>query len=101
MTILIRVDLLAWGERWRLVPHDFPGWPTVYWYFGKWRIDGSWGTAHILLAGDAEANEEGFMANFPELRFRFTVSFGSSRSLCQTLRVVRIGEPEWSKSSPE
>jgi putative transposase len=26
----------------RLLPHDFPRWPTVYWYFRKWRIDGTW-----------------------------------------------------------
>jgi transcriptional regulator with XRE-family HTH domain len=49
----------------------------------------------------AEANEEGFMANSPELGFGFTVLFGGSLSLCQTLWVIRIEEPEWSKSSPE
>src|SRR5215210_3722195 len=26
----------------RLLPHDFPRWPTVYWYFRKWRLDGTW-----------------------------------------------------------
>jgi putative transposase len=31
------------GCRWRLLPHDFPRWPTVYYYFRKWRIDGPWG----------------------------------------------------------
>ncbi len=25
-----------------LLPHDFPRWPTVYWYFRKWRTDGTW-----------------------------------------------------------
>src|SRR5919107_643179 len=34
--------LLISGCQWRLLPHDFPRWPTVYWYFRKWRIDGSW-----------------------------------------------------------
>jgi putative transposase len=24
-----------------LAPRDFPRWPTVYWYFRKWRIDGT------------------------------------------------------------
>ena len=33
--------LLKSGCQWRLVPHDFPRWPTVYWYFRKWRIDGT------------------------------------------------------------
>ena len=25
--------LLKSGCQWRLLPHDFPRWPTVYWYF--------------------------------------------------------------------
>jgi putative transposase len=35
--------VLRSGCQWRLLPHDFPRWPTVYYYyFRKWRIDGSW-----------------------------------------------------------
>ena len=34
--------ILRSGCQWRLLPHDFPRWPTVYWYFRKWRIDGTW-----------------------------------------------------------
>ena len=34
--------LLKTGCQWRLLPHDFPRWPTVYHYFRKWRIDGTW-----------------------------------------------------------
>jgi hypothetical protein len=30
------------GCQWRLLPHDFPRWSTVYHYFRKWRIDGTW-----------------------------------------------------------
>ena len=30
------------GCQWRLLPDDFPRWPTVYWYFRKWLIDGTW-----------------------------------------------------------
>jgi putative transposase len=33
--------VLKSGCQWRLLPHDFPRWPTVYWYFRKWRIDGT------------------------------------------------------------
>ena len=35
--------LLRSGCQWRLLPHDFPRWPTVYYYFRQWRIDGTWG----------------------------------------------------------
>ena len=34
--------VLRSGCPWRLLPHDFPPWKTVFHYFRKWRIDGSW-----------------------------------------------------------
>ena len=34
--------LLRTGCQWRMLPHDFPRWSTVYHYFRKWRIDGTW-----------------------------------------------------------
>ena len=30
------------GCPWRLLPHDFPPWSTVYHHFRKWRDDGVW-----------------------------------------------------------
>ena len=37
------------GCAWRLLPHDFPPWKTVYHYFRTWRIDGTWETMHATL----------------------------------------------------
>jgi len=37
------------GCAWRLLPHDFPPWKTVYHYFRLWRIDGTWGRIHAAL----------------------------------------------------
>jgi putative transposase len=34
--------VLRSGCQWRMLPHDFPRWPTAYHYFRKWRIDGTW-----------------------------------------------------------
>jgi putative transposase len=34
--------ILRTGCQWRLLPHDFPRWPTVYHYFRTWRINGTW-----------------------------------------------------------
>ena len=34
--------VLKSGCQWRLLSHDFPRWSTVYHYFRKWRIDGTW-----------------------------------------------------------
>ena len=41
--------LLRSGCQWRMLPHDFPRWPTVYHYFRKWRIDGTWGSVNRAL----------------------------------------------------
>ena len=34
--------VLRGGIAWRLLPHEFPPWQTVYDYFRLWRIDGTW-----------------------------------------------------------
>ena len=37
------------GCAWRLLPHDFPPWKTVYHYFRFWRLDGTWARMHSAL----------------------------------------------------
>jgi putative transposase len=37
------------GIVWRALPHDFPPWETVYYYFHTWRRAGVWEQAHDLL----------------------------------------------------
>ncbi len=34
--------ILRAGNAWRLLPHDFPKWQTVYGYFRQWQEDGTW-----------------------------------------------------------
>ena len=34
--------VLRSGCQWRMIPNDFPRWPTVYHYFRKWCQDGTW-----------------------------------------------------------
>ncbi len=34
------------GCAWRLLPHDFPPWRTVYHYFRIWRSEGTWERMH-------------------------------------------------------
>ena len=34
--------VLRGGCAWRMLPHDFPTWKTVYHYFRQWRLDGVW-----------------------------------------------------------
>ncbi len=41
--------VLRSGCHWRLLPHEFPPWNTVYYYFRHWRIDGRWHQLHTTL----------------------------------------------------
>ncbi len=41
--------LLRAGCAWRLLPHDFPPWQTVYTYFRQWKKDGTWKKIHDTL----------------------------------------------------
>ncbi|MEH2299722.1 MAG: IS5 family transposase [Nostoc sp.] len=41
--------ILCAGCAWRMLPHDFPSWKTVYHYFRQWRKDGTWQQIHERL----------------------------------------------------
>ncbi len=41
--------ILRSGCVWRMMPHDFPPWQTVYGYFRTWRKDGVWETMNDVL----------------------------------------------------
>ena len=34
--------LLRTGCAWRFLPREYPPWPTVYSYFRRFRLDGTW-----------------------------------------------------------
>lgn len=34
--------VLRTGCQWRMLPHDFPPWSSVYYYFWQWRDEGFW-----------------------------------------------------------
>jgi transposase len=41
--------VLRSGCPWRLLPYDFPPWETVYWWFRRWRTDGTWERLNTAL----------------------------------------------------
>ena len=43
--------VLRGGGSWRMLPHDFPPWDTVYGYFNRWRKAGIWEQIHQQLYG--------------------------------------------------
>ena len=41
--------LIRTGCQWRALPREFPPWQTVYHYFRRWRLDGTWARLHAAL----------------------------------------------------
>jgi putative transposase len=41
--------LLRSGRVWRMLPHEFPHWKTIYYYFRLWRILGIWEHINTVL----------------------------------------------------
>jgi transposase len=51
---------LRGGQAWRLLPHDFPPWQTVYYYLRRWQAEGVWERIHhsVLTADRERAGRE-------------------------------------------
>ena len=45
------------GCQWRMLPHDFPAWQTVYYYYNKWSQDGTWDKIVTLLRREVRVRE--------------------------------------------
>jgi putative transposase len=41
--------MIRTGCQWRCLPHEFPPWQTVYHYFRRWRLDGTWERLNAAL----------------------------------------------------
>ncbi len=41
--------VLKTGCQWRMLPREFPPWKTVFHYFRRWRIDGTWKSMNRVL----------------------------------------------------
>lgn len=41
--------ILKSGCAWRLLPREFPPWESVYWWFRRWRIDGTFERLNAAL----------------------------------------------------
>jgi putative transposase len=54
--------LVHTGCQWRELPHDFPKWASVYYYFRKWKQDETWffikQAVHTVLRQDQGKNAE-------------------------------------------
>ena len=50
--------VLRGGCAWRLLPHDFPPWGTVYYYFWRFRREGVWPAIHDVLRDRLRQQED-------------------------------------------
>lgn len=50
--------VLVTGCAWRLLPNEYPPYSTVYYYFRKWRKDGSWQRIHDHLVQWVRVTED-------------------------------------------
>ena len=41
--------LVRTGCQWRALPREYPPWQTVYHYWRRWRLDGTWARLHAAL----------------------------------------------------
>ncbi len=48
--------LVRTGCSWRMLPHDFPPWPTVHDYYRRFRGDGTWEKIHSHLREQVRAD---------------------------------------------
>lgn len=46
------------GIQWRMLPHDFPNWSSVYGYFRTWRNTGVWQRLHDTLRAQVRQHAE-------------------------------------------
>lgn len=54
------------GCAWRMLPHDFPPWDTVYWYFQRWNADGTTDRIYDALRGAVRGRSAGIPWSRPE-----------------------------------
>lgn len=45
------------GIQWRMLPHDYPKWKSVYHYFREWRSSGVWTRIHDTLRASVREKE--------------------------------------------
>ncbi len=50
--------LVRAGCAWRLLPHDFPKWQTVYYYYRRWQKEGVWQKIHDVLRAEVRVKAE-------------------------------------------
>ena len=59
--------VVAGGITWRMLPHEYPRWPSVYWYCSQWRDSGDWQRLHDTLRAQVRQQAGHFMTRALDL----------------------------------
>lgn len=49
--------IVVGGIQWRMLPKEYPKWQSVYYYFRKWRDDGTWQRVHDTLRAEVRRKD--------------------------------------------
>lgn len=49
--------IVVGGVQWRMLPREYPKWQSVYYYFRRWRDDGTWKRIHDTLRARVRQKE--------------------------------------------
>jgi transposase len=70
--------LLKTGCQWRMLPHDFPKWQLVYYYYSRWKEDGTLEEIHEVLRG-IYRKQQGIASFFPSVELIDSQSVKTTR----------------------
>jgi putative transposase len=49
--------IVVGGIQWRMLPKEYPKWQSVYYYFRRWRDDGTWQRLHDTLRAEVRRQD--------------------------------------------
>ena len=94
--------LVRSGCQWRMLPHEFPPWKTVYGYFAAWKKDGTLDRLHDELRGDlrqAEGKQRQPTAAILDSQTVKTTEKGGHTAMTAVRRSTAASGTSWSTRS--
>jgi transposase len=91
------------GCRWRMLPKDLPPWRIVYWYFMRWKKDGTFDRLMDLLRGDlrvaAGRHRQPSAAIIDTQSVKTTEKGGSMATMPTRRSMAASGTSSWTRSA--